>query len=98
MQHKASERSQGGIAVALHDPGPSESLSRPGNACRAQQDESRSAFPSGHGCRKFLSDRHPYLATGLDLTDVDAGEAVVDLKVCPPHFDQVGAALPCVGC
>src|SRR6516165_1523481 len=98
MQPEASERSQGGIAVALDDPGPSESFSRPGNACRAQKDETWSALPSGHGCRKFLSDRHPYLATGLDLTDVDAGEPVVDLKICPPHLDQIRTALPGIGC
>src|SRR5262249_31210182 len=97
MQHKASERPQGRIAVALDDPGPGERFARPGNARRTQQDKSRSALPSGHGCRKLLSDWHPYLTAGLDLTDVDAGEPVVDLQVCPPHFDQVRAALPCVG-
>src|SRR5262249_19543162 len=78
-------------------PGPGERFARPGNACRPQQDESWSALPSGHGCRKFLCDGYPYLSAGLDLTDIDAGEAVIKLQVCPPHFDQVRAALPCVG-
>src|SRR5262245_52854663 len=98
MQHKARKRPQSGIAIALHDPGPGEGFARPGYARGAQKDKSWSAFPSAHSYRKLLSDRHPYLATGLDLTDVDAGVAVVDLKVRPSHFDQVRAALPCVSC
>src|SRR5262249_2295332 len=97
MQHEACERSQGGIAVALDDPGPGERFARPGNACRAQKDKSRSALPSGHGCREFLSDRHPYLPASFDLTDIDAGETVIDFKVCPPHLDQVRTALPGIG-
>src|SRR5262249_34842066 len=97
MQYKASKRPQRRIAVALDDPGPGECFARPGNTRGTQQDESRSALPSGHGRCKLLRDGHPYLSAGLDLRYVDAGKAVVDLKVCPPQLDQVRTALPGIG-
>src|SRR6266545_7004353 len=97
MQHKSRERLERRIGVALDDPRPRQCLARPGNPSRPQQNESRSALPTGKSGLELTGDWHPDLPAGLDLQDIDAEATVVDLEVAPSHFDEIGTALAGIG-
>jgi hypothetical protein len=45
----------------------------------------------------LLRERHPKLQAGFLLHDVDALAAANGLKVRPPHFYEIAAALPGIG-
>src|SRR5258708_7894596 len=83
--------------VAFVKPLVAELVAGEGMAVSFQEDEPRAALPGRHPDYQVLSERNPYFQASLELLDVDPGAPLDCFEVRPPHLDEIGAALACVG-
>src|SRR5215471_13974288 len=89
---------KGGPRIAFTQPLVGELRSSERQAVLFEEDEGRSAFPSGNCLDQLLRERNPDHEPGFLLRDVDAGTALVFLDVGPAHLHKDAVALPGVRC